>query len=72
MRVTAIYNGSEIGYGQGDSATYAIEECIDSIDSMFIENVIDDIELHFDDIRNSGYPKFNMLTEFYYRERQYF
>jgi len=35
INVTAIYSGSEIGFGQGDSLDYAIEECIDSMDDMY-------------------------------------
>ena len=72
MQVTAIYQGSEIGFGSGDSAQYAIEECIDSIDSMYIEMALDDIELVFTDVAGSGYPKYNLLKSFYYNQRQYF
>jgi hypothetical protein len=35
MQVTAIYQGCEIGFGEGESLDYAIEECIESIDSMY-------------------------------------
>ena len=72
MQVTAIYQGSEIGYGLGDSSQYAIEECIDSIDSMYIDNALDDIELVFSDTGNSTLPKYAKLTDYYYREREYF
>ena len=73
MRVTAIINGWEIGYGEGESSAYAIEECIDSIESIYLDDgVIGDVELRFSDVKGSGYPKYAMLSEFYYRQRQYF
>ena len=72
MQVTAIYQGSEIGYGEGSSAAYVIEECIDSIDSIHIENALNDIELVFSDMGNSTLPKYAKLTDYYYREREYF
>jgi hypothetical protein len=34
-QVTAIYEGCEIGYGEGEGSSYAIEECIESIDSIY-------------------------------------
>jgi len=71
MQVTAIYQGSEIAMGEG-SATYAIEECISNIEPMYIEAALDDIMLTFSDIGGSTYPKYIMLTEVYYRQRQYF
>ena len=73
MNVTATMNGWEIGFGSGTSAAYAIEECIDSIESIYLEDgVIGGIELLFSDIGGSGYPKHSMLTEYYYRQREYF
>jgi len=73
MNVTATMNGWEIGFGSGTSAAYAIEECIDSIESIYLEDgVIDGIELVFSDIGGSGYPKHSMLTDYYYRQREYF
>ena len=72
MQVTAIYQGSEIGYGEGQHYIYAVEECIDSIDSMYIENALEDIELVFSDTGNSTLPKYAKLTDYYYREREYF
>ena len=73
MKVTAIINGWEIGLGQGDSATYAIEECIDSIESIYLdESVIGDVELVLNGTGGSTYPKYMKLTEVFYKERQYF
>ena len=72
MQVTAIYQGSEIGYGLGDSSQYAIEECIDSIDSMYIDNALHEIELVFSDTGNSTLPKYARLTDYYYKAREYF
>ena len=34
-QVTAIYEGCEIGYGEGYSNKYAISECLESIDSIY-------------------------------------
>ena len=73
MNVTASMNGWEIGFGCGDSAQYAIEDCINSIEPMYLDDgVIGDIELIFSDVGSSTYPKYSMLKEFYYREREYF
>lgn len=35
--VTAICDGGEIGYGEGESDHYAVEECIESIPAIFKE-----------------------------------
>jgi len=34
-QVTAIFQGAEIGYGEGESLDYAIEECLTSIPEIF-------------------------------------
>ena len=34
-QVTAIYQGSEIGYGEGEGLLYAIDDCVASISPMF-------------------------------------
>ena len=34
-RVTAVYDGCEIGYGEGDGDGYAVEDCIDSIPQIY-------------------------------------
>jgi hypothetical protein len=34
-QVTAIFMGSEISYGEGESIDYAMEECIGSIPEIF-------------------------------------
>ena len=72
MQVIAIYQGNEIAYGEGTSSAYAIEECISNIEQMYIDEALDEIMLTFADIGGSTYPKYMMLTEVYYRERQYF
>ena len=73
MNVTATINGWEIGFGCGDSAQYAIEECINSIESIYLDDsIIGDVELIFSDVGGSTHPKYSMLKEFYYREREYF
>jgi len=73
MQVTAIYQGSEIGYGEGQHYIYAIEECINSIDSMYIDNALNDIELHFvGNTDGATLPKIANLTDYLYREKEYF
>ena len=71
MQVTAVYQGNEIACGEGNSV-YAIEECISNIEQMYIDEALDEIMLTFADIGGSTYPKWMMLTEVYYRPRQYF
>ena len=73
MNVTATMNGWEIGFGSGQAAQYAIEECIDSIESIYLDDsIIGDVELIFSDVGGSTYPKHSMLKEFYYRQKEYF
>ena len=36
-QVTAIFMDSEIGYGEGESSSYAIEDCIESIDNIYMQ-----------------------------------
>jgi hypothetical protein len=72
--VTAVYQGQEIGFGESSSEgyLYAIEECIDSIPTMYIEGALDDIDLHFHNVKGSTLPAYVKLTDYYYQERQYF
>ena len=42
-QVTIVYQGSEIGYGEGEGLAYAKQEAIDSVPS-FYEPVIDCVE----------------------------
>ena len=42
-QVTAVYQGCEIGYGEGEGLDYAKQEAIDSIPSIY-EPVLDQIE----------------------------
>lgn len=73
MQVTAIINGWEIGFGLGDSSDYAIEECIMSIEPIYLDKCqIGDIELMFNDVGSSGLPKYAKLTDYYYNPRKYF
>ena len=41
-QVTAIWQDSEVGYGEGESLEYAREDCIQSIDLIF-NAVLDEI-----------------------------
>lgn len=34
-QITALYQGAEIGYGEGESKAYAMEECKDSVPQMY-------------------------------------
>ena len=34
-QITAVYQGAEIGYGEGERLAYAKQECLDSIDSIY-------------------------------------
>ena len=67
-QVTAIYEGVELSYGVGDSKEYAIEECLDGIESMYLDNLID-IMLNI--FHNETVKTVNSV-EYYYKERQYF
>ena len=42
-QVTAIYQGAEIGYGEGEGLRYAKREALESIPSIY-STVIDQIE----------------------------
>ena len=42
-QVTAVYQGAEIGYGEGERLSYAKQEAIDSIPSIYL-TVLDQIE----------------------------
>jgi hypothetical protein len=69
-QVTAIYQGSEIGYGEGSGYQYAIEECIDSIDSMYTDNVLEEITLTIHMENEKEWVV--MVTDFFHKEKQYF
>ena len=43
--VTAIYDGCEIGFGEGESYDYAMNEAVESISSQYVEMVADEIVL---------------------------
>jgi len=40
FQVTAIYQNSEIGYGEGEGLEYAIEDCAASISPMFEDQIV--------------------------------
>ena len=74
-QVTAIYEGCEIGFGQGDSLDYAIEECIESIDSMYTSDydVIRFVDLQVTGQKPSSLiPKFIDLKDVINKPRMYF
>ena len=68
IQVTAIYQGSEIAYGEGESNIYAIEECIDSVSTMFL-NDMENIQLI---VKNGGQRFAVDFRHFYEKEKQYF
>jgi hypothetical protein len=51
--VTAIYQDSEIGYGEGEDDAYAVEDCIDSIPMIFKE-CASKRDIHLMVLNNSG------------------
>ena len=59
---TAIYEGAEIGFGEGYSDSYAVEECIDSIPSIFKDMAREDIVLFVRD--SSGIVYVNNLLQY--------
>ncbi len=62
-RVTAVYDGCEIGYGEGDGDQYAVEDCIDSIPQIYKDNApLDDIRLFVRD--SSGLVYTNTLLQY--------
>jgi hypothetical protein len=51
--VTAIYQDSEIGFGEGTRDAYAVEDCIDSI-PMFFKECASKRDIHLVVLNNSG------------------
>lgn len=43
--VTATYQNCEIGYGEGESDAYAIDDCLDSIPAIYTDCARADIRL---------------------------
>ena len=68
IQVTAIYQGMELAYGLGDSKEYAIEECLDGINTDYIDD-IENVELQ---IVNNNKITIANAVEYYYKDRQYF
>jgi len=72
IQVTAIFNGSELSYGEGDTFQYAVEECMAGIDSIYTS---DSDTVRFIDLVQLGdknLPKFINLNDVFYTSRQYF
>jgi hypothetical protein len=72
IQVTAIFNGSELSYGEGDTFQYAVEECMAGIDSMY---TADSDTVRFIDLVQLGdknLPKYINLNDVFYAPRQYF
>jgi hypothetical protein len=40
-QVTAIYEDAEIGYGEGEGLVYGIEDCLDSVPTIFHRSIFD-------------------------------
>jgi len=63
-QVTAIYQNSEIGYGEGESLKYAIEDCGASISPMFENEKVEILILENDErIQLSGLVYLSMNGE---------
>jgi hypothetical protein len=60
--VTAVYQDSEIGFGEGYSDGYAVEECVDSIPSIYKDMAREDIVLFVRD--SSGIVYVNTLLQY--------
>jgi hypothetical protein len=71
IQVTAYYQGAEIGYGEGESLTYAVEECMSTIDTMYTE---DYDTVRFIDLGVNGHNSVKSLdlSTVFYEPRQYF
>ena len=41
LQITAIYQGSEIGYGEGEALSYAIDDCAASIPAIFENEIVE-------------------------------
>jgi hypothetical protein len=63
-QVTAIYQNNEIGYGEGESLKYAIEDCGASISPMFENEKVEILILENDErIQLSGLVYLSMNGE---------
>ena len=72
IQVTAIFNGSELAYGEGDTFQYAAEECMAGIDSMY---TADADTVRFIDLMQLGdknLPKYISMEQMFYAPRQYY
>lgn len=72
VQVTAIFHGTELAYGEGDTFQYAAEECMAAIDPQY---TADYETVRFIDLLQLGdknLPKFISLNTVFYEPRQYF
>lgn len=51
IQVTAIYQNGEVGYGEGESLNYAIDDCAASIPAIFEDETVELSILENDEIR---------------------
>ena len=72
IQVTAIFNGSELSYGEGDSFQYAAEECMAGIDSMYTADFDTVRFIDLMQVGNKNLPKYISMEQVFYAPRQYF
>jgi len=72
IQVTAIFQGSELSYGEGETFQYAVEECMASIDALYTDNadIVRTIDLL--QVGDKNLPKYISMNEVFYAPRQYF
>jgi hypothetical protein len=72
VQVTAIFQGAELAFGQGDTFQYAAEECMAGLDSMYTADydIVRSIDLL--QLGDKNLPKFVELSAVFYQPRQYF
>jgi hypothetical protein len=72
VQVTAIFQGSELAYGEGDTFQYAAEECMTSIDPMYTADYDTVRSIELVQLGDKNLPKFIQLSAVFYAPRQYF
>jgi hypothetical protein len=72
VQVTAIFQGTELAFGQGDTFQYAAEECMAGLDSMYTADYDTVSSIDLLQLGDKNLPKFVELSSVFYQPRQYF
>jgi hypothetical protein len=72
VQVTAIFQGAELSFGQGDTFQYAAEECMAGLDSMYTADYDTVRSIDLLQLGDKNLPKFVELSAVFYQPRQYF